>query len=299
MAKEIIYVVGNAKNVGKTTVVRYLVRTLGNICVTSIGMDGEEVDSLTRHKKPSIEVFSGQYVISCDRFLDGARFEFLEAFDDNPIAGTLWFARALVDNKVILAGGSSKSLQYVYEKSYVDFLIVDGALDRLVHAGFMDRAKVILVIGATDFSPSETIAGTVERILNIFQIPLAPKWVIESFLHRKTLCLLQDDGSVKEFNESLLLKVELVKLRGWLFVPGILTEEVAKRHKNINFCLANPFAFLGNPSRFGNIYTVKQPLLLDVYVNFFARPSHMYKIVKLLEVYGYKARDLLALEREG
>ncbi len=300
MAKEILYVVGNAKNVGKTTVTQYLLGRHSRACVASVGLDGEERDSVTGKRKPSLELCPGQYVVTCDQFLDGARFELLENLDENPVAGIVWLAKVVLQGKVVVAGATPKSLQAVSRLGDYDLVIVDGALDRLVHAGFADNAKVILVVGTSDFSTEEAILRSTERVVKSFAIPLAPTNVREKFSDRTDVCVLSEDGSVKELGESLLGEIDLTKTAAsWVFVPGILTEEIVGRNKHVNFCLSNPFAFLGDPLKFGNIYTVKKLTLTDVYVNFFERQEFLPRLVKFFESFGYTVKDLLALHKEG
>lgn len=74
-----VAIIGMAKNTGKTFTFNQLLmegqkRGL-KLALTSIGLDGEERDSLLRHKKPPITVFPGMIVATAKQLLLASRLD--------------------------------------------------------------------------------------------------------------------------------------------------------------------------------------------------------------------------------
>lgn len=298
MAK-VIYVVGNAKNVGKTTVVKHLLKEMNKICVTSIGFDGEETDTITGSPKPLVELKQGDFVLTCERFLNGSHFSIIEAVDENPLAGTVFLAQSILPTSVMIAGATPKAIEIASKKDCFETLIVDGALDRLVHAGFIEDAHIIFVIG-TQQGETE-LQRSIERVLGAIQIPLAPLFVKEIFKDCTGVCGLKSDGTVQKFSSSLLdITISKHEKYEWLFVSGALLEEAVKKLGRTKLCISNPFSFFGNPSKFDNIYTMKKLQLDRVYVNLFDKLWLKDKVLNIVKSFGYDVCDILfADSQEG
>ncbi|GAB4313919.1 hypothetical protein [Pseudothermotoga elfii] len=293
MAQRIVYVIGNTKNAGKTTVVKHLLKQMKNACIASIGLDGENLDTLSNVPKPSIQIPAGTYVVSCEKFLQGSHFELLELLEDNPLAGAVFLARALVESKVVIAGANTSVISSIQKRKEFDNIIVDGALDRIVHAGFADNAEIAIVIGASNHSNTVELQRFIERILSSLMIPLAPFQIKKLFENKHTVCGLTSDGKVKDLGSSLLNDLKTIEKYEWIFVPGVITEEIVERLRDIRICLLNPFSFFGIASKFDNIYTMRKLFVRGIYLNFFNRPDLEIRICKTLESFGYKAVDIL------
>lgn len=295
---EVIYVVGNAKNVGKTTVVKHLLQQMNNICITSIGFDGEEIDTITGSPKPLVELKQDDFVITCERFLDASHFLIIEEIDENPLGGTVFLAKCILPTHVMIAGATPKAIEIASKKDYFETLIVDGALDRLVHAGFMDNARIIFVIGVQQQGETE-LRRSVERVLGAFQIPLVPQSVKEAFRNCTSVCGLKTDGTAEKVSSSLLSSTTPSQDKyEWIFVPGVLLEESVRKFKQTKFCLSNPFSFFGNPLKFDNIYTMKRLQLDRIYVNLFEKPWFEEKVLKIVRSFGYDVHDILCVHSQ-
>ncbi|MGJ8453792.1 hypothetical protein ACSFC1_00600 [Pseudothermotoga sp. U03pept] len=298
MAK-VIYVVGNAKNVGKTTVVKHLIQTTNNICVASIGFDGEEFDNITGSPKPYIELKENDFVLTCEKFLNGSHFSIMEIIDENPLAGTILLARSLLPSRVIVAGATPKAIEIVSRRDDFETLIVDGALDRVVHAGFTEKARLIFVIGSDPQMGERELTRSIERVFQAVRLSLAPEDVRETFKDCEMVCGLKSDGSVVKMGDSLLnYSAHEKEEYEWIFVPGVLVEETARKFSSVKFCLANPFSFFGTLSKFDNIYTVKELILEKIYINLFDRPWLEEKVVRLIESYGYRPYDIMYIDSQ-
>lgn len=295
---KVIYVVGNEKNVGKTTVVKHLLQQMNNVCVTSIGFDGEETDNITGLPKPSVKLKQNDFVITCERFLDASHFLIIEAIDENPLAGAILLAQCVLPTHVMIAGATPRAIELATKREYFETLIVDGALDRLVHAGFIDNASIIFVIGVQQQAEAE-LQRSIERVLGAFQIPLAPQSVTKAFKNCTDVCGLTSTGILEKLSPSLLNNpIPNQEKYEWIFVPGVLLEETVRKFRQTKFCLSNPFSFFANPQKFDNIYTMKKLQLSRIYVNLFEKPWYEEKVFKMVKSYGYEIFDILRADSQ-
>jgi len=302
--KRLIYVIGNAKNVGKTTVLKHVVAKESSACVTSIGLDGERFDSLTGGLKPSITLDANSRVVTAERFLDAHRFEIIQHVEHNPIVGDIFLARVLLKSDVIVAGATFKAINALMNVKGFDVVVVDGALDRLIHAGFADDSQLAVVVGEGSPAVGEhEVVSWLIKVLSLLHIPLAPQDVKAKLQNSHSLKFLDSSGNVVEIKAKSLLgeDVDLRKLgSGWLYVPGILFSSVAKRFCNIKFCLSNPFALVGTGPISANIYTVRKIHIHGVYTSFFARPDLEKKVHEIARMYGLSCENVLSVEfKEG
>lgn len=302
--KRLIYVIGNAKNVGKTTVLKHVVAKESSACVTSIGLDGERFDSLTGGLKPSITLDANSRVVTAERFLDAHRFEIIQHVEHNPIVGDIFLARVLLKSDVIVAGATFKAINALMHVEGFDVVIIDGALDRLIHAGFADDSQLAVVVGEGSPAVGEhEVVSWLTKVLSLLHIPLAPQDVKAKLQDSHSLKFLDSSGNVVEVKAKSLLgeDVDLGRLgSGWLYVPGILFSSVAKRFCNIKFCLSNPFALMGAGPISANIYTVRKIHIHGVYTSFFARPDLEKKVHEIARMYGLSCENVLNAEfKEG
>ena len=152
-------VVGMAKNTGKTETLNYLLERLRSmpqhtIAVTSIGIDGENTDQVTRTPKPEITLSEGTLFVTAESDYLHRRLvsEILDISNATTSLGRLVTARVLQRGKVQLSGPADTATL----KEYIDFLpsfginqtIVDGALSRLSLASPAITDAMILATGA-------------------------------------------------------------------------------------------------------------------------------------------------------
>jgi hypothetical protein len=153
-----VAIIGMAKNTGKTYTFNQLVmegRKLGlQLALTSIGLDGEERDSLYLHKKPRIMVYPGMITANAKALLvsSGLDYEVLGATGVGTPLGEVVLSRILSAGRTILAGpGSVQGLAAVkrrLEAMDVDLLLVDGAVDRRSFSASVVTDTAVLAVGA-------------------------------------------------------------------------------------------------------------------------------------------------------
>ncbi|AEM78283.1 hypothetical protein [Thermoanaerobacter wiegelii] len=165
-----ISIIGMAKNVGKTTVLNYILSkargkyTLG---LTSIGRDGEEYDQVAFFPKPRIYIAKGSYIATAKEALlnsDITKEIVATTGFDTPM-GEIVIAKALSDGYVDLAGPSINSemakVCNLLLKLGCDKAIIDGALSRKTQASPSVSEATILATGAAlSYDMEETIRKT-------------------------------------------------------------------------------------------------------------------------------------------
>lgn len=153
-----VAVIGMGKNTGKTFTLNQLLmegRQLGiRAAVTTIGLDGEERDSLFQHDKPKIMVSPGQIVANAKSLVLESRldYEILGTTGIMTPLGEIVLARALSGGKTMLAGPGTRhelaSVKEQLEQMGIDLLFVDGAVDRRSLSAPMVTDTTVLAVGA-------------------------------------------------------------------------------------------------------------------------------------------------------
>ncbi len=153
-----VAIIGLGKNTGKTFTLNQLLaegERLGvTTAVTSIGLDGEEQDSLFGHDKPRVLVRPGQIIATARELLlaGGLDYEILSLTGITTRLGEIVLARAKSSGRVMLAGPGTRSelvsLQEVLQRITHDLLLVDGAVDRRSLAAPTVTHTTIFAVGA-------------------------------------------------------------------------------------------------------------------------------------------------------
>ena len=151
-------IVGLQKNTGKTECLKYVLERLPlqskNVAVTSIGIDGETTDQVTRTQKPEIVLREGMYFGTSEAHYRQRRLvsELIDVSDESTSLGRVVTARALTQGKILLSGPSStlglKRWMRDTRRHGIDLAIIDGALSRLSLASPAVSESMILATGA-------------------------------------------------------------------------------------------------------------------------------------------------------
>lgn len=151
-------IVGMDKNTGKTVCLNYLLRRLHErgvtVGVTSIGIDGEQVDSVYATAKPEITLYEGTRFITSDLHYRQRRLvsKILSVDRHHTALGALVTAEVLCRGKVILSGAATtaKLRQQIddFESQGIPLTLVDGALSRLSLASPTVTDALVLATGA-------------------------------------------------------------------------------------------------------------------------------------------------------
>lgn len=169
-------IVGLEKNTGKTVCLNYVLRRLAEegvpVAVTSIGVDGEQVDSVFATAKPEITLYEGMKFITSEKHYLQRRLvsELLDVDAQRTSLGQLVTARVLCQGKVLLSGAATTGKLCEQIARFEELVVVDGALSRLSLASPTVTDAMVLATGAA-VSPNlqQLISKTrfVHRLINL------------------------------------------------------------------------------------------------------------------------------------
>jgi hypothetical protein len=176
----VVTLIGNAKNAGKTTVLNTLIIAQKSeiIGVTSIGLDGEDLDQITRLPKPKITLFPGMLVATASACLPAAtaEFETLETTAFVTPLGAVVIVRIRKEGTMLVAGPSDVKQMTALTKRMMDYgakrIYVDGAFARQQFSRVGDAA--ILVVGANQSPEVERVVSHALCTIRKFQLPGIP-----------------------------------------------------------------------------------------------------------------------------
>ncbi|MBQ9554858.1 MAG: hypothetical protein IJV05_01395 [Muribaculaceae bacterium] len=175
-------IVGLEKNTGKTECLKYVLDRLPvqdkHIAVTSIGIDGETVDQVTRTQKPEIVLREGMYFGTSEMHYRQRRLvsELIDVSDENTSLGRVVTARALTSGKILLSGPSSASSlkRWMGEmrQAGIDLVVIDGALSRMSSASPAVSQSMILATGAAYSANMSTLVSKTAHIVDLVNLDL-------------------------------------------------------------------------------------------------------------------------------
>jgi hypothetical protein len=245
-------IIGMEKNTGKTTCFNYLLQQFRKenrkIAVTSIGIDGEKIDVVTKTQKPEIEIFKGMGFVTSEFFYKQKKLtaKILKISQRSTAHGRLVFAEAITTGKVILSGPNTTAwLKQAMEQFFgfgFDFVMTDGALSRKSLASPILSESLILTTGAAlSHNLPELVRKTkfVYRLTQIEEFISEIKTVLNNF--ETGIYAVNDHEFVDlQIPSSLMLesyKNELLKYGNTFYVAGIITNSLLRIlsiHKNIS-----------------------------------------------------------------
>ena len=175
-------IVGLEKNTGKTECLKYVLNRLPvesrRIAVTSIGIDGETVDQVTRTQKPEIVLREGMYFGTSEAHYRQRRLvsELIDVSDENTSLGRVVTAKALTGGKILLSGPSSASglrrwMQEMHRFD-IDLVVIDGALSRMSSASPAVSQSMILATGAAYSANINTLVSKTAHVVDLINLDM-------------------------------------------------------------------------------------------------------------------------------
>ena len=227
-----ISVVGLAKNVGKTTVVNFLLRGLERACVITIGRDGEEKDVIYNVPKPGVHVPKGSFaVVPCSVLPEWG--EILETFEAASGKVALVKAKIDVDVQTVRVGSFEVTAKMLKElMKYCDDVLVDGALGRTGISAYTDCT--VLVTGAEiGRNVEEVVLKTVRAFKRISTTPVETE-TAEKLRKFSSKVVVGKNGRVFEVDVDGVAghEEEIVKASekaDFVYLPGAVTDEIASK----------------------------------------------------------------------
>ena len=184
-------IVGLEKNTGKTECFNYVLQRLPldkkRVAVSSIGIDGETTDQVTKTAKPEIFLREGVYFGTSEKHYLMKRLsaELLEITNENTSLGNIVIGKALTPGKILLSGPSSTNglRRWLEEmKKYdVDLTIIDGALSRMSLASPTVSESMILATGAAYSANINTLVQKTAFVVHMINLDLTSEDNRETF----------------------------------------------------------------------------------------------------------------------
>ena len=236
-------IVGLEKNTGKTECFNYILKRLPlekiKVAVSSIGIDGENIDQVTQTDKPEIFLREGLYFTTSEKHYREREVlsEVLDVGDEEISLGRLITAKVLMDGKVLLSGASSTAslkrwIEMLRRRYKVDLIIIDGALSRLSLASPAVSESMILATGAALSANIATLVAKttfVVELINIEKSSINGEELIK--VNEGGVWSVDTRGSIQEllFDSSFTMNsVTTLKMGNCraIFVSGALTDRL-------------------------------------------------------------------------
>lgn len=245
--------VGLEKNTGKTETLNYVLSRLCSfpnttIGITSIGIDGEKTDQVTKTSKPEIIINKGTIFVTAQQLYYQKEIisNILSLSNRSTALGRLVFSQAISSGKVLLAGaGNTLWLKEVIEeiKDFgANIVLVDGALSRMSFGSPSITDAMILSTGAALSVNMKTLVRKTAFVYRMTQLEQVENELSEKLLEiDKGIYAIDKQGNIIDLDIPSILMIENNKEKLFnnvtrLFVSGIITDKLIqflKIQKNI------------------------------------------------------------------
>jgi len=261
-----ISIVGMSKNSGKTVTLNHLIGeamyediTIG---ITSIGRDGEGEDVVTETEKPRIYVENGTLVATAKEMLalGDANVEILQVTDHRTPMGNIVIGRVRSSGYIQIAGPQLLSeIREVSETMLslgAEFVIIDGALDRITSADPRISEATILATGAV---VSRDMGKTIEETSHVASLLALPtidnnhdRTLLREIIKNDQIAIVDEDNSVRvipiktALNAGGLIGEHLKDQSKYIVIPGSLVKKTilditrsTRKYKDVDIVISD------------------------------------------------------------
>ncbi|MBQ6079323.1 MAG: hypothetical protein IJK93_03495 [Muribaculaceae bacterium] len=244
-------IVGLEKNTGKTECLKYVLDRLPvqtkRIAVTSIGIDGETVDQVTRTQKPEIVLREGMYFGTSEMHYRQRRLvsELIDVSDQTTSLGRVVTAKALTGGKILLSGPSSaiglRRWMQEMNRFDIDLVVIDGALSRMSSASPAVSQSLILATGAAYSANMATLVSKTAHVVDLVNLELTDDATRQLLMPlEKGVWFIDKDGNLHGLDALTSLSQD-IRFEGiedckTLYVAGALVDgflEKVRKNKNL------------------------------------------------------------------
>lgn len=244
-------IVGLEKNTGKTECLKYVLERMPvkskRIAVTSIGIDGETVDQVTRTQKPEIVLQEGMFFGTSEMHYRQRRLvsELIDVSDENTSLGRVVTARALTTGKILLSGPSSatslRRWMAEMKRLGIDLVIIDGALSRMSSASPAVSQSLILATGAAYSANINTLVSKTAHVVDLVNLDLSSESNIKTLMPlEKGVWFIDKDGNLNGLDAVTSLSKDIhfegMENCSTLYVAGALVDgflEKVRKNKSL------------------------------------------------------------------
>ncbi|MBQ0161220.1 MAG: hypothetical protein KBT28_11460 [Bacteroidales bacterium] len=263
-------IVGLEKNTGKTVCLNYLLNRLHDLdvttAVTSIGVDGEQVDAVYATAKPEITLYEGMQFITAQKHYYQRRLvsRILSVDERRTSLGQLVTAEVLCSGKALLSGAATTSVLKEqinhFRTQGVQLTIVDGALSRLSLASPTVTEAMILATGAAVSPNVQQLISKTRFVYRLIDLPEVDAAVRQKLAHITSgIWAIDGDLEVHDLGIRSVFLLgrgddDLFRFGTRLFVAGAVSDRL--------------FKYLSNQPNIGDI-----ELIVQDFTKFFVSPE--------------------------
>ncbi|MBO7625080.1 MAG: hypothetical protein J6S82_07245, partial [Bacteroidales bacterium] len=175
-------IVGMEKNTGKTECLNFILRHIPEekrVALTSIGIDGEQQDQVTRTHKPEISLRPGMLFATSESHYRQKQLsaEVLQISGERTSLGNVVIARDITAGKIMLSGPASaaglRRWMREMEAWKADITLIDGALSRKSSASPAVSEAMVLTTGAAYSADMQTLVQHTAFVAELVHLPMA------------------------------------------------------------------------------------------------------------------------------
>jgi molybdopterin-guanine dinucleotide biosynthesis protein len=266
----VLGIIGLSKNSGKTTTLNAILNLYPDekIGLTSIGLDGEDLDQVNFLPKPKIYVKKGMVIATASECLvdANAQYNVLEHIKMPTALGDVLIVKIISDGYMIIAGPTTnKELNQVISsiKKYVDKIFIDGAFNRMTFANIKLIEGIILAAGAAENPNMDKTISKTKMIVDFFNL--------EKSHHLKSTpkasLIIHSSFGLNTFNDKKIetLKKVLTEINNdidWIYIKGAVTSKYIdlfthKTIKKFSLICDDPTKLLISQKEYSNILKLK------------------------------------------
>lgn len=241
----IISIIGMDKNVGKTTLLNFLLKGLQirhvPTLVLSIGRDGESIDSIENTLKPQIIIYRGGCFLTIQELIKTPScIEILDCFNSKVSGSKVILGRALQDTQVQLVNpATQKVISDMISKSLErcggGTVFIDGALDRLSHGSSSLIDGVFICAGVQAEEELSEIIKKTRLLITHLQNQMCDEKIKRLILNRaleKGTLLIRNEEIIDCIPGTLIDTTDLdekIKNNDIIYTTGVITDKIINR----------------------------------------------------------------------
>lgn len=273
--------------------------------LTSLGYDGEEMDTVSFLPKPQVHLPVGSLLATAQECLpaDAATYQVLSRTGVQTGLGEVLIVRVLQEGDFLLAGPSTAQGMAQIKSALLaegaDKLLIDGAFSRQSHS--MAGDALIYVVGAQKSRDMHQVVAGAALMLRKLGLPQAEKQY--AFLAEQTQAgWLDHQGRFHSlrYTSTLGHAEDLLGAIGpdanWLYLPGAvdaqLVDALVQRRREIDFGLIvrSPLSLVIEDHSLGRLFALGKPIqvlntlqLAFVALNPFAPAGYRFEYAQFLD----------------
>lgn len=253
-----------------------------NLAITSIGLDGEEIDQVTYLNKPRIYAYEGYLIATASKTLKEfeASYEILEDTDIFTSIGYVKIVKIIKAGNVLIAGPSiisdMEKTVLKLEKYKLKNIFIDGAFFR--HSLAKVAEATILVVGASFSRDMDKVVSDAVATVRKFTLKKAPNELI--FMGK-----LNNVSLVNQQDEIIDLKIKSIIGRAakilnennknckFIYVPRSLSNDFVealveeRRDYTFDIVVESPVNIQLNMANLNNLFKLKNEIYVLNQIN--------------------------------